>query len=78
MLKPPSQDSEDEASPTTLANRLEATNLQPQPDKELEKLQEKQRAVIERANSIRAARPGASVHPDLRDLSFGNIGSNGG
>jgi len=45
-------------------------------DSELTKLQEKQRAAVDRVvrgGSIRGAR-GEQVHPDLEDLNFGELG----
>lgn len=47
---------------TSIRSRLSAFDLQ---DREVDKLQEKQRARVERANRAR------QIHPDLQDLAFG-------
>ncbi|KAI0347677.1 hypothetical protein BDW22DRAFT_1364863 [Trametopsis cervina] len=49
-------------------NNLAAVKIQ---DTELGKLQEKQRAAVQRS----IGRGGRSVHPDLQELSFGNLGA---
>lgn len=56
---------EPDGDTASIRSRLSAFDWQ---DTEVDKLQERQRARVEKANRARAAQ---SVHPDLQDLSFG-------
>jgi len=80
------------SKPETTADDVEEARLQMAAVKvnntgELDRLQEKQRAAVERSINRNREReretyasppPSAGVHPDLQDLSFGTLGSNQG
>lgn len=80
MLKPPDQDSDDEV--TQGLQKMQVTGGSTTSEPELVKLQEKQRAAIERAKELRPGSslyggpfdpsgPGSStVYADLQDISF--------
>lgn len=69
-----------EADPSAIASGLAATHITP-PESELTRLQEKQRAAVQRATSRQnvsqrtASGDNAHLHPDLHDLSFGPLGT---
>src|SRR5690349_5387344 len=78
MLKSADQDSDDDHLPgdaDTIAAKVERQlNIgQESDDAELYKLQQQQRAAVERA--ARQNQNPASLHPDLQDLSFGELGA---
>lgn len=70
LSTPDSKADGDDAS--AVASGLAAVQISTQPS-EISRLQDKQRAAVERAKSFRGREDNPHLHPDLQDLSFGSI-----